>query len=356
MSSKRYNVGIIGYGLSAKVFHIPLILAVPEFKLYAIVQRSPKPDDNAEKDHPGIKAYRSTEDMVADEKLDVVVVTTIPDTHLSLAKLALEAGKHVIVEKPFTVTSKEAKEMIAIAKSHHRLLSVYQNRRWDSDFLTLSKYITNGSLGRVVEFETHFDRHRPETPHDSWKLAQPAGAVIYDLGTHLMDQVVHLYGLPKRITGFLGSQRAHNPTGFADSCTVLLHYDGMLVTVKAGVVSPEVNQLRYWVRGDKGSFKKYHLDCQEDQLKAGLKPGDNGFGLEPRERYGVLNTVKDGKIESEVVPTVEPATYAEFYRKFARALGGDVAQLPVDPSTAAAVIRLVELAEESSSQGRTLDV
>jgi len=356
MSFKRYNVGVIGYGLSAKVFHIPLILAVPEFKLYAIVQRSPKPDDDAEKDHPGVQVYRSTEDMVADEKLDVVVVTTIPDSHLALAKLALEAGKHVIVEKPFTVTSKEAEEMISIAKTNKRLLSVYQNRRWDSDFLTLSKYIKNGSLGRVVEFETHFDRHRPDPPPNNWKLGQAAGAVIYDLGTHLMDQVVHLYGMPKRITGFLGTQRAHNPTGFADSCTVLLHYDGMLATVKAGVVSPEIDQLRYWVRGDKGSFKKYHLDCQEDQLKTGMKPGDDGFGLEPKERYGVLNTVNNGNIESEVVPTVEPATYAEYYRKFARALAGDVAQLPVDPSMAANVIRLVELAKESSKQGRTLDV
>jgi predicted dehydrogenase len=262
----------------------------------------------------------------------------------------------VIVEKPFTSTSQEGEELIAVAKKQNRLLTVYQNRRWDSDFLTLSKYIKNGSLGRVVEFETHFDRYRPEPPKDSWKLSQPAGAVIYDLGTHLMDQVVYLYGLPKRITGILYNQMEHNPSQFEDSCTVLLHYNAMLATVKAGVVSPEVSQLRYWVRGEKGSFKKYHLDCQEDQLRAGMKPGDNGYGLEPKERYGVLNTAKAGKIESEVVPTVEPATYAEFYRKFARALGGDTSQLPVDPVTAAAVIRLVELAKQSSKLGRTLDV
>ena len=262
----------------------------------------------------------------------------------------------VIVEKPFTPTSQEAQELIDLSKKQDRLLTVYQNRRWDSDFLTLSKYIKNGSLGRVVEFESHFDRYRPDPPKGSWKLAQPAGAVIYDLGTHLMDQVVHLYGLPKRITGILLNQREQNPSEFEDSCTILLHYDGVLVTVKAGVVSPEVKQLRYWVRGDKGSFKKYHLDCQEDQLKAGMKPGDNGYGMEPKERYGVLNRVRAGKIESEVVPTVEPATYAEFYRKFARALGGDNSQLPVDPATAASVIRLVELAKESSKQGRTLDI
>lgn len=262
----------------------------------------------------------------------------------------------MIVEKPFTPCAKEGEELVELAKRQDRLLTVYQNRRWDSDFLTLSKYIKNGSLGRVVEFETHFDRYRPEVSKGSWKLSQPAGAVIYDLGTHLMDQVVHLYGLPKKVTGFLYNQREQTPSEFEDSCTVMLHYDGLLVTVKAGVVSPEVNQLRFWVRGDKGSFKKYHLDCQEDQLRAGMKPGDSGYGLEPKERYGVLNIVKAGKIESEVVPTVEPATYAEFYRKFARALGGDKSQLPVDPATAVAVIRLVELAKESSKQGRTLDV
>jgi len=171
-----------------------------------------------------------------------------------------------------------------------------------------------------------------------------------------MDQVVHLYGLPKRITGFSTTQREHNPTGFEDSCTVLLHYDGMLATVKVAVVSPEANQLRYWVRGDKGSFKKFHLDCQEDQLQEGMKPGDVGFGLEPRQRYGILNRAKGGEIETEIVPMVEPPTYAEFYRKFARALAGDKAQIPVDPEVAASVIRLVELAQRSLREGRTVDV
>ena len=265
--------------------------------------------------------------------------------------------RSVIVEKPFTPTLKEAEELISSAKTHDRLLTVYQNRRWDADFLTVAKYIENGSLGRVVEFETHFDRHRPEAPSpSSWKLHQRGGGAVYDLGTHLIDQLVCLYGLPKKITGFLGSQRTVCTTGSEDAFTILLHYDGLLATVKAGVISPEVNQLRFWVRGDTGSFKKYHLDCQEDQLKQGMKPGDRGFGLEPKERYGTLNTVKNGKITSETVPTVEPATYAEFYRKFAKALQGHTDQLPVDPVVAAKVIRLVELAGESSRTGRTLNV
>ncbi len=261
MAPKTYNVAVIGFGMSAKVFHIPLIQFVPKFKLYAIVQRHPKSQDDAGKTHPGIKSYRSSEEMVKDSAVDVVVVTTIPTSHFELCKLALEHGKHVIVEKPFTPTSKEAGELIAIAKKHDRLLTVYQNRRWDTDFLTLSKLLKEGTMGRVVEFETHFDRHRPKAPaaHTTWKAKpMPGGGAAYDLGTHLIDQVVVAFGLPDRITGFVGSQRAHNPEDIEDSCTILLHYDskGLLATIKAGVVSPEVNQLRYWVRGEKGSYKK----------------------------------------------------------------------------------------------------
>ncbi len=264
----------------------------------------------------------------------------------------------MVVEKPFTPTSKEAYELTSLANKQKRLLTVYQNRRWDADFLTLTKYVKNGSLGRVVDFETHFDRHRPEAPKsDSWKYkVQPGGGAIYDLGTHLMDQVVYLFGPPKRITAFIGTQRDPNPTGFEDSCTILMHYHGMMATARASVVSPEVNQLRYWVRGDKGSFKKFHLDCQEEQLKAGRRPGDSGFGLEPKDQYGVLTTFRNGEITSEVVPTVEPATYAEYYRKLARALAGDTSQLPVDPAMASLVIRLIELAIESSKSGKSMDV
>lgn len=261
MAPKTYNVAVIGYGMSAKVFHIPLIQVVTQFKLYAIVQRNPKPEDDAEKDHTQIKAYRSSEEMVNDAAVDVVIVTTVPASHFELCKLALEHGKHVVVEKPFTPTSKEAGDLIAIAKKHDRLLTVYQNRRWDTDFLTLSKLLKENTLGRVVEFETHFDRHRPEAPAGSttWKARPlPGGGAGYDLGTHLIDQVVVAFGLPDRVTGFVGSQRAHNPEGVEDSCTILLHYEskGLLATVKAGVVSPEVEQLRYWVRGENGSYKK----------------------------------------------------------------------------------------------------
>ncbi|CAG8895903.1 unnamed protein product [Penicillium egyptiacum] len=357
---QTYNVGVVGYGFSAKIFHIPFVKEVPELKLYAIVQRTPKQDDDAEKDHPGVKSFRTTEEMVQDPAIDVVIITTAPDSHFAQCKLALEAGKHVVCEKPFTPTTQEADDLIAIAKKNNKQLAVFQNRRWDADFVTLSKLVKNGSLGRISEYETHFDRHRPEEPaSDSHKWKNkviPGGSAIYDLGTHLLDQAVHLLGLPARVTGFIGSARAANTSSYEDSFTVLLHYaNGTMVTAKATVVSPEDEQLRFWVRGDKGSFKKYHLDIQEDQLKAGIMPQDKGYGREPSERYGALTTIQNGKPVKEVVPTVEPPTYTEYYRKLVRALNGE-GELPASGAEAREVIRLIELARESSRTGRTLGV
>ena len=262
----------------------------------------------------------------------------------------------VIVEKPFTPTSKEADELVALAKKHNKLLTVYQNRRWDSDFLTVQKLINGGAMGRIVEYETHYDRWRPEAPTGTWKAKpMPGGGAIYDLGTHILDQTVVLFGLPKQVTGFIEQQRAGDTGGFEDSFTVIMRYDGMLATAKAAVVSPEVNQLRFWIRGDRGSFKKYHIDPQEDHIKAGKGYSEQGFGMEPKDRYGVLTTASGGTMASEIVPTVEPATYAEFYRKFARALSAG-AEVPVKPETVSGVMRLIELARESSRTGRTLDV
>ncbi|CAF9937475.1 MAG: hypothetical protein ALECFALPRED_007263 [Alectoria fallacina] len=359
MTPKPYNIAIIGYGLSAKVFHIPLIQGAPELKLYAVVQRTPKPNDDAEKDHPGIKSYRSGEEMVQDSEVEVVVVTTAPTSHFELGKLALEHGKHVIIEKPFTPSSKEASELIAIAKKHDRLLTVYQNRRWDTDFLTLSKLLDQKALGRVVEFETHYDRHRPDAPDptSTWKAKfLPGGGAVYDLGTHLIDQAVVAFGPPDKITGFVGSQREHNPGEVEDSCTILLHYDsGLLTTVKAAVVSPEENQLRYWVRGDMGSYKKFHIDPQEDHLKAGKKPGDSGFGIESKERAGTLTTVQGGQPKTQTCANIEPVTYSAFYSQFSKALAGQD-EVPVKPETPRDVIRLIELARLSSKEGRTLDI
>ncbi|CAG8954552.1 hypothetical protein HYFRA_00004468 [Hymenoscyphus fraxineus] len=360
MAGKSYNVGVIGYGMSAKVFHIPLVQATPQFKLHAIVQRTPKPDDDASKDHPGAKIYHSAEEMFADSSLDIIAITTTPETHFSFTKAAIEAGKHVMVEKPFVPTSAEAQTLVELSAKTGKLICVYQNRRWDSDFLTVKKLLDDGTLGRCVEFNTHFDRYKAVRP-DSWKGTlgmDQAGGVLYDLGTHLIDQSYVLFGMPASVTAFFANQR-NDGQPEPDSITVLLHYanNGPLVTVKAGVMSVETKQLRYWVRGAKGSFKKFHLDVQEDQLKAGQKPGDAGFGVESAESSGTL-VVMDGEQPKERThANIAPLTYGTLYSRFASAIeGGGFDAVPVKATEARDVLKIIEAAKESASAGKTVKV
>jgi predicted dehydrogenase len=358
-----YKVGIIGYGLSAKIFHIPFITSPSTktlYTLHAIVQRTVDPTNDPQKDHPGVIVYRTSDELFADPSVQLIIITTSPTSHFSLASAAIAAGKNVVVEKPFVPSSAEGRELCRLAEEKGVLLTVYQNRRFDADFMLLSRLIREGMLGRVVEFETHFDRHRPNVPSvNTWKTeAAPGTGATYDLGVHLMDQVVSLFGMPGRVTGYTTPQRVGGPEGFEDSCTILLQYKGgLLVTVKAGVVSAEVEQLRFWVRGTKGSFRKCHLDCQEDQLRLGLRPGMEGYGVEGEEKFGVLTTVTE---KGEMVRTVAPTPhgdYSVYYEMVAQALQtGDRSKLPADPMMAADVIRLVELARESAKLGKTLDV
>jgi predicted dehydrogenase len=346
--------------MSAKVFHIPLVQVTPAFVLHSIVQRTPKPNDDAAKDHPTARIYHSADEMFADSSIDVIVITTTPDTHFSFTKTALESGKHVIVEKPFVPTASEADQLIDISKKTGKLICVYQNRRWDTDFLTVQKLIADDTLGRIVEFETHFDRIKIVKP-DSWKGTlgmDQAGGVLYDLGTHLIDQAYILFGMPKAVTAIFSNQRADGDSE-PDSITVMLGYGPgkTLVTAKASVLSIETEQLRYWVRGSKGSFKKYRLDVQEDQLKAGLKPGDKGFGIESAEASGSLTILEDEKPKTGVFANIEPKTYASLYAGFVKAIeGGSEGDVPVTASSARDVLKILEAARASAAAGKTVDL
>lgn len=375
MAGKTYNVGVIGYGLasqyaflksneltlnsmSAKVFHIPLIQVTPAFTLHSIVQRTPKPNDDASLDHPSAKIYRSSDGMFADPSIDVIVISTTPDTHFSFTKAALENGKHVMVEKPFVPTAAEASQLIEISQKTGKLICVYQNRRWDTDFLTVRKLINDNVLGRIVEFETHFDRIKLVKP-ETWKGTlgmDQAGGVLYDLGTHIIDQAYILFGMPKTVTAIFTNQRDDGEAE-PDSITVMLGYGAgkTLVTAKAGVMSIETSQLRYWVRGSKGSFKKFHLDCQEDQLKAGMKPGDKGFGIESADASGTSTVLEGAKPKTSVFPNVEPETYAMVYRGFVKAIdSGEDSEVPVTATSARDVLRILEAARQSASSQKTV--
>ncbi|KAI9746671.1 MAG: hypothetical protein M1818_000385 [Claussenomyces sp. TS43310] len=348
----------IAISLSAKVFHIPLIKVTPEFTLHSIVQRKPSPGSDASIDHPSAKIYTSAADMLADASIDLIVLTTPPNTHSPLARSALEAGKHVLVEKPFVPTAAEARELERLAAARQRLICVYQNRRWDADFLTFRRLQRDGALGRIVEFETHFDRWKPERP-PTWKGTlgmADAGGVLYDLGTHLVDQVLVAFGVPRAVTGFFAHER--NDGGpEPDAFTALLHYGpgAPLVTVKAGIMSAETAQLRYWVRGTKGSYKKFHLDVQEDQLKAGMLPGDEGFGVEHEDRAGAFTAMEGGTPVKRSVPNVTPETYGALYAAFAKAIEeGDEKLVPVKASEAGDVLRIIEAIQESAREGKTI--
>jgi predicted dehydrogenase len=356
----EYNIGVVGYRFSAKVFNIPFITTTPGLKLYAIVQRHPTEDNNAKKDHAGVKVYNSAEELVVDPAVHAVVITSTPDAHYQQAKLALQHKKSVIIEKPFCATFQEANELVLLAKQQGLALSIYQNRRFDTDLITLQKLIEDGALGRVVEFETHVDRHTPALAK-SWKSEVfPGGGAIYDLGSHLFDQVVLLFGLPKQITSFVGTQRTtgENSHGFGDYFTVHFHYNnGMVATAKTNIVSPESKYLRFWVRGDKGTYKKYHLDIQETQLgDQNMKATDSNYAREPEEYHGILDQVQaDGTITSKVVPTQFDVNWRTYYVLFKRALDGD-GPVPVPADIPAQVVRLIELAIVSSETGKTISV
>lgn len=359
----------IGYGLSAKIFHIPFIHALPnKFTLYGILQRTPTAANNAAQDHPGVRTWTDVTSMLADPEIDLVVITSIPSSHYELVKASLDAGKHVICEKPFVETAKEAMQLAEKAEAKGKLLSVYQNRRWDADFITLKSLLVDGSLGRFAELESHFDRHRPEAPQSAssvgWKAKDAyASGAIYDLGTHLLDQFIALFGLPDRVTAFIGDQRVYEVEGTGasggDSFTVLLHYDqlGMLGTAKAGVVSPEVEQLRYWARGTKGSWRKLNLDVQEDQLKEGRRPGDEGYGIEKQEANGTLTVIDSNTSSpyvSKVGPKSPPETYVGFYEEVATAIAGG--HNPISATENAKLLRLIEAAKLSSTEQKTISL
>ncbi|KAH6655177.1 oxidoreductase [Truncatella angustata] len=367
MASKTFNVGVVGYGMSAKVFHIPFVKVTPLLKLHSILQRSPKPTDSAPSDYPDLKHHTTYDSFLADPELDLVVLSTTPPTHFELASKALKAGKHVLCEKPFVPTAAEADKLVAIARDNKRVLCVYQNRRWDADYATVKKLIQDGTLGRIVEFETHFDRYRAEKP-TNWKATtkmSEGGGMLYDLGTHLIDQVYALFGKPASVFAKFVNTRdgvIKAPEDETDSATVQLFYNnGLVVLVRIGVLSVESQQPRFWIRGTKGSYHKFNLDTQEPELKdfnAGKpnsrSPLDENFGVEPADWAGKLTTLgEDGKTKEQSYPTVKPPTYKEFYRLLAASIAsGKEEDVPVPAAQASEVLKIIEAVRESNKTGR----
>lgn len=349
----RVNVALIGFGLSGRVFHAPIIASLPEFNLAKIYTNNPESIKAVKELYPGTSIVPDIGEVMKDEGIDLVVVASPNTSHFNIAKEAIISEKHVIVEKPFTVNSREADNLIALSKRCGRMLSVYHNRRWDSDFKTVKKVVESRLLGNLVECELHFDRFRNCIKENAWREeCTPGSGVLYDLGSHLVDQALVLFGLPSGITADVRIQRPEGKVD--DNFAIQLEYEGLKVVLKAGMlVRGELP--RYILLGDQGSFVKYGTDVQAKQLAEGIIPVEGmEWGKEPEELYGTINTTINGlnivgKVESEI------GDYREYYLDIYRAVsrGENAAVSPVDGRN---VIRLLELAVESSKSKRSIEV
>lgn len=340
------NVGLIGFGMAGQVFHAPLIHANPHLRLTHVVQRR---GEQSRDRYPQAKVIRDVKDLLSDPSVSLVVVATPNYTHFEIAAQALEAGKHVVVDKPFTVTSADADQLIALSRNVNRVLSVFQNRRWDGDFLTVHRILDEKLLGRVVEFESRFDRFRPGLRPGAWReQALPGSGVLFDLGVHLIDQAVVLFGRPVAVSADLRRQR--DSAAVIDSFDVRLEYPQLRATVKAGLLVCEPSP-RFVLYGTEGSYLKFGLDPQEGALKRGATPDQNNWGEEPEDSWGTHSHCNRSVVRAKY-PTL-PGCYSEYYTNVYRAILGQ-AELAVKPEQAREVIGLIELAQQSALEKRTI--
>ncbi|HEY9025090.1 MAG TPA: oxidoreductase, partial [Burkholderiaceae bacterium] len=263
MAAERLRVGLIGYGYAGKTFHAPLIAAVPELELAAVASSDAA---KVHADWPGVTVHRSPAELIARDDLDLVVIATPNDTHHPLARDALRAGRHVVVDKPFTVALADARELAALARERGRLLSVFHNRRFDGDFLTIRRLLANGALGRVVQMDSRHDRWRPEVRQRWRESAGPGAGLWFDLGPHLVDQALQLFGAPRAIA--LERALVRDGALADDWFHATLRYDRLQVHLHASMLAA-ASAPRFTLHGTGGSFVKLGLDPQEDALKAG---------------------------------------------------------------------------------------
>jgi len=340
------NVGIVGFGLSGQVFHAPFIDVNPDFNLHTIVSTGTL----AAEKYPSAHITPSFDEVLANPEIDLVIICTPNNFHFSHSSAALRAGKHVIVEKPFAVNSTEAQNLIDISGKTGKLVFPFQNRRWDSDLLTLKQIISEGLLGKVVDYESRFDRFTPAIMRAAWKYQQEeGGGTLFDLGIHLIDQTVDLFGTPEGAFCRLFNQREGSVTD--DSFDLKLIYPDLNVTLKASIFVKEPGP-RYQVHGTKGSFVKYGLDSQEAQLRLGKKPGSKGFGIEPASQQGILNTVLPGKEFRGRYKTF-PGNYMEFFDNvYSVIVYGS--EMVIKPEDALLNIRIIEAARKSDKEKKII--
>ncbi len=332
------NVGLVGYGFAGKVFHAPVIRAVDGLRLTTIV----KPSGGNEPRYPDVQFVRSVDEMLARD-IDLVVIATPNTSHHPIARQSLLAGKHVVIDKPFTITVAEAEDLIRLARERQRVISAYQNRRFVGDFVTLNKLLDERTLGRVVTFESHFDRFRPERkPERAWREEPlPGSGVWYDLGPHLLDQALVLFGIPEAISADIRLDR--DDAEADDAFDVTLLYPRMRAILRATVLAASPGPT-FTVHGTKGSFVKFGLDPQEAALISGRTPTEPNWDAEPPAMYGNLITPEGTK----TIPTT-PSNFTHYYKNVRDAILGRT-QLAVTPDQILNTMHGLELAVEASEK------
>ncbi len=344
------STAVISYGVSSKTFHIPFITTHGEYSLDMILERN---GETCKEKFPSVKVAKTIEEVLQDTSIELVVITSPNTTHFPYAKAALEAGKHVVVEKPFTNTSTEAYELIELSKKTRKICSVFHNRRYVADFLTMKKIIADGLLGEPREFFAHYDRYRPDPrTYGLWREHElPGSGVFYDLGPHLIDQALVLFGKPTYITADIRKMKSYSKVD--DFFDVKLEYDGLIVTLHSSMLVREMGP-RYMIHGTKGSFIKHGEDPQEDLLKAGVVPTGPDWGKEESTYFGLIHTEIDGKIIREIYPSLK-GSFGYYYENLFQSITNNqpLKETPMDGYN---VIKLIELAFESSEKKKTLQV
>jgi scyllo-inositol 2-dehydrogenase (NADP+) len=337
------RAGLIGFGLGGRVFHAPLQSSVEGLELAAIVERT---TNHAAERYPGIVTYRTLEAMLADASLSLIVVTTPNDSHFQYARQAIEAGKHVVVDKPMCVTSAEIAELIKLANARGVLLAPFHSRRFDSDFLTLQKLMQDQPFGRLVYFESTMDRWRPApTARMPWKNDPAQGGLLLDLGTHLADQPLALFGNPEAVDADI--KRERDGEGANDSFTLRLRYPAFTVVLSANTLSA-LERPRYHLRGTGGNYLKRGIDPQESALTKLTRIAAGPWGQEPTALWGTLAVDVDGGMVTRPIEPI-PGDYRLFYAAVRDALLGK-GSAPVPAVAAWRVARLLEWAVESSEK------
>ena len=340
------RTAIAGFGLSGKIFQAPFIHADPNFELKKVYERK---TERAKEEYPDVQIVRSFEELLTDD-IDLVIISTPNDTHVPFAKQAMAAGKHVVVEKPVAATSTEAAELCAFAKKQGVVLSVFQNRRLDSDFLTVKNLIEAGELGEVLDYEAHYDRFERGVNPKPWKAAGGAGVgVLYDLGVHIIDQAYVLFGMPNEVYADFRQQRPESPG--IDNFEVILYYDKVKAILSAGEVVARQGP-HYMVSGRRGTFIKYGEDVQEAALLAGKRPPAPDWDAEGEECWGTLYYDDGAQILEKKIPTVV-SSYARYYENLYEVITAGAPAL-VPPEQTADVLRIIEAAQMSNAKKRRI--